>query len=114
MVVFQGFASDLQDGVVPEDAYHWASDRDGELGQGSTLWALSLSPGEHTITLTVTDKGGLKAQASVHIVVLRRAAQDSGSPPLLLISLVILGMCGLAVVIVTGIWWLVLRRRAGM
>ncbi|HLB48525.1 MAG TPA: FHA domain-containing protein, partial [Anaerolineales bacterium] len=80
MVIFQGFATDLEDGVVEDEAYVWSSDVDGELGSGSTLWALSLTPGEHAITLTVSDRDGMSASASVRIVVLGSLAAVEPEP----------------------------------
>lgn len=70
MVILQGLASDLEDGSVSEEAYLWTSDLDGELDRGSRVWSLALTPGQHTITLSVNDLDGMSAQESVHITVL--------------------------------------------
>lgn len=53
----QGTAYDLEDGTLPDSAYHWTSDRDGDLGTGATNLVI-LSPGPHVITLTVRDSDG--------------------------------------------------------
>ncbi len=122
MVVVQGFATDLEDGEVPEEAYLWTSSIDGELGTGSTLWALELSPGEHEITLTVTDQDGMSASESVRITVLGEEEEaeaageapqgpEVGTPPLpallVLAGLALLALAGLGLIV------LALRRRSG-
>jgi hypothetical protein len=64
----QAYGYDLEDGEFDDAAYHWTSDRDGDLGNGF-LRHVSLSPGKHNITLTVTDKDGNQATASVTIFI---------------------------------------------
>lgn len=73
-VILQAFAADLEDGTVPDSAYRWTSSIDGELGTGPSLWALPLSPGEHVITVRVTDRDGMYGEASVRITI-------AGEPP---------------------------------
>ena len=70
LISFVGAASDPDDGTLGDSAYSWNSDRDGNLGQGHELRITNLSPGEHTITLTATDKNGTSSQTSIVIVVL--------------------------------------------
>jgi uncharacterized repeat protein (TIGR01451 family) len=69
LLVLEGFAGDLEDGVIPDAALSWSSDRDGALGNGSSLPVSTLQPGEHTITLTATDAGGQSNSTTVTIYV---------------------------------------------
>ncbi|MBX2803963.1 MAG: hypothetical protein KTR31_40175 [Myxococcales bacterium] len=65
---FVGGATDLEDADAC-CALEWSSDLDGFLGSGSDLtWALQ-TLGEHTITLTATDREGLTGSASVGVEV---------------------------------------------
>ena len=68
-VVLEGEASDLEDKNLPDNAYHWISDIDGDLGTGASLVVTRLSPGYHTITLTVTDSDDMHSSASVQVFV---------------------------------------------
>ncbi|RME80141.1 MAG: hypothetical protein D6775_16940, partial [Caldilineae bacterium] len=67
--VFDGEALDLEDENLPDDAYHWTSDLDGDLGDGPSIAVDNLSPGYHTITLTVTDSDGMSGSASIQVFV---------------------------------------------
>jgi hypothetical protein len=57
------FAADLNSnvdpGVIPEDAWHWVSDIDGDLGRQPRLDTPNLSVGEHQITVSVRHELGL-------------------------------------------------------
>jgi hypothetical protein len=64
----QGYAYDLEDGTLPDTALRWSSSRDGNLGTGSQV-LVSLSPGEHVITLTATDSDGNVTTATVQVYV---------------------------------------------
>jgi hypothetical protein len=64
----QGYAYDLEDGTLPDMALRWSSSRDGNLGTGSQV-LVSLSPGEHVITLTATDSDGNVTSATVRVYV---------------------------------------------
>lgn len=68
-VIFSGNGFDLEDPFLTEEAFTWASSRDGALGMGSMVSADSLTPGTHTITLTVRDSDGNTAQATVSLLV---------------------------------------------
>ncbi len=61
-------AMDIEDGALPDTAYAWSSDRDGALGQGSSLFA-GLSIGMHQVTVTVTDADGQQGSASASLTV---------------------------------------------
>lgn len=64
-LVGYGFDPDAE---IPETSLRWSSDIDGELGTGSSLW-VELTPGDHTITLTVTGNHGVTATDSIRITV---------------------------------------------
>lgn len=57
-VTFRGAGSDPEQGTLPESAFSWSSDLDGELGSGRSVVRDDLSPGDHRVTLTVADDGG--------------------------------------------------------
>jgi hypothetical protein len=69
LVVLQGSAMDMEDGSLSDGSLVWSSDRQGELGVGSSLAINSLESGNHIITLTATDSFGISAQTSVLIKV---------------------------------------------
>jgi len=60
--------SDVDFGVIDENAWRWSSNVDGELGTGPRLDTPNLSVGEHRITASVRHKLGLSTD-SVTIVV---------------------------------------------
>jgi hypothetical protein len=66
---FLGSGTDREDGLLPDQALSWSSDRDGVLGSGTALSKRDLSPGRHVITLTATDNDGASAQATIAIAV---------------------------------------------
>ncbi len=64
----EGYAYDLEDGMLDDTALHWSSSRDGDLGMGS--WMLvTLSKGEHIITLAATDSDSSTTTATVNVFV---------------------------------------------
>jgi hypothetical protein len=67
LIVLEGSAMDMEDGSLSDGNLVWSSDRQGELGIGSSLALNSLEPGTHIITLTATDSYGISAQTSVII-----------------------------------------------
>jgi hypothetical protein len=71
-LVLVGYGIDPEDGPLDDAALTWSSDRDGPLGAGATLIVPSLSPGEHTITLTGADKDGNETSVSATILVAHR------------------------------------------
>jgi hypothetical protein len=62
-----GSAYDLEDGV--DITSTWTSSLDGVLGSGNTLYGVTLSPGDHTLTFSATDKAGLSASLQRHVSV---------------------------------------------
>jgi hypothetical protein len=60
---------DVEDGYLPDDNLVWSSDVDGELGHGHHVHHAELTPGTHTLTLTVTDSQGQTADFQVTVTV---------------------------------------------
>ncbi len=68
-VLLSAEASDKEDGSIQGSKMVWTSDRDGELGAGGSISVSSLSPGAHTITLTVADSKGAASSESIVITI---------------------------------------------
>jgi hypothetical protein len=66
-ISFAGTATDLEEGSLASGLV-WTSSKDGPIGTGGTF-AKELSDGDHTITASVTDSGGLTGSASVQVSV---------------------------------------------
>jgi hypothetical protein len=75
-ISFSGSAADLEDGDLPQGALVWTSNRDGQIGTGSTVKA-SLSVGDHIITLTATDSMGASGSDTVTITVVKLIYGDA-------------------------------------
>ncbi|MBI1879188.1 MAG: hypothetical protein HYR94_13375 [Chloroflexi bacterium] len=67
-LILQGYAYDLEDGILGDTMLRWSSNRDGDLGTGSYVLAL-LSQGRHVITLTGADSNGNTATATINVSV---------------------------------------------
>jgi hypothetical protein len=67
--LFNGSASDPEDGPLAGEALLWESDRDGPLGHGEEVLLPTLSSGAHRITLSTTDRDGRTGSASVRVYV---------------------------------------------
>jgi hypothetical protein len=67
-VSFTATATDPEDGDLGMTA-EWLSSIDGPLGTGPSLITTSLAPGNHEITLTATDLGGLSATAIIQVTI---------------------------------------------
>ena len=70
-VTLVGSGYDADDGPLPDARLSWRASRDGQLGTGPTLVTRPLSSGRHVITLTVVDRDGNRASATL-VVRLRR------------------------------------------
>jgi len=71
LVTLRGSSFDLNEySGLPNSAYAWRSNINGNLGTGATRSTSSLSTGSHTITLRVTDNGGLWDEDSISLTIL--------------------------------------------
>jgi len=61
---FSASAFDIEDGRLTGSAIVWTSNRQGKLGEGESILIRNLQSGEHTITVTGTDKLGAKGSDS--------------------------------------------------
>ncbi len=66
-IIFSGYGDDVNGYIV---GYYWVSSIDGTIGDAMTFNLSSLSVGEHTITLTVTDDDSQTGDDSITITVL--------------------------------------------
>jgi hypothetical protein len=74
LVTFRGTAFDINEPfTLPDSAFAWRSNLDGSLGTGRTYTNNSLSAGSHSITLRVTDSGGLYTEDSIGLTILAAA-----------------------------------------
>jgi cysteine-rich repeat protein len=64
---FTGYATDFEDGNLTGASLVWRSSIDGIIGTGGEFTFATLSPGQHTITLTATDSFGLSSSDSINI-----------------------------------------------
>ncbi|RMF91781.1 MAG: tetratricopeptide repeat protein [Methanobacteriota archaeon] len=72
-VVFKADAKDKEDGEnILGSNFVWSSSIDGELGRGRSISVSTLSPGTHTITLTVTDSKGAEDTESLVLTIQER------------------------------------------
>lgn len=69
-VVFEGTATDVEDGTLSGASLAWISTIDAALGTGPRLEVMGLTPGAHTITLVATDSGAGTGTAQVTLTVL--------------------------------------------
>ncbi len=68
-ITLLGGGYDFEDGILSNNQFSWFSDRDGELGQGSTLAVSNLSRGSHTITFRATDSNNQTGESQIQISV---------------------------------------------
>jgi hypothetical protein len=70
-VTLRGSSFDLNEySGLPNSAYAWRSNVNGNLGTNATRSTSSLLTGNHTITLRVTDSGGLWDEDSISLTIL--------------------------------------------
>ncbi len=65
------------DEIIQPDRVVWRSDRDGAVGR-SAITTITLSPGEHRLTLEATDRDGNTASAQVSVYVRLSGQEDGG------------------------------------
>ncbi|MBN1293063.1 MAG: carboxypeptidase regulatory-like domain-containing protein [Candidatus Latescibacteria bacterium] len=68
-VAFEGLGTDNEDGDLPDSAYKWFSNSDGELGTGKRIIIDELSRGSHIITLTCTDSDNKSTTTTISIII---------------------------------------------
>ena len=68
-VVLDAEVEDLQDVELPDASLVWTSDVSGRLGTGQILVAKNLAAGQHTITLTATNSGGVSTSKTISVTV---------------------------------------------
>lgn len=76
-VLLHGSGYDVEDGILPDTAFVWRSDRDSLLGTGAALPINTLTPGTHVITLQVTDASNNTATVKQTITI----AEDVTAAP---------------------------------
>lgn len=67
--VFEGSASDPEDGELAGEALRWTSSVDGSLGSGTAVAVSGLSLGAHDVLLVATDSEGSADTATVRVEV---------------------------------------------
>lgn len=67
MILFEGAANDTEDGDISA-ILNWTSSIDGSIGSGASF-STTLSDGDHTITASVTDSGGMTSTDTANITV---------------------------------------------
>jgi hypothetical protein len=72
-VSFTGSATDPETGTLTGSSLKWTSDRDGQIGTGTSFSKSTLSSGTHTITLTATDWRGAHGSQARTITILTTA-----------------------------------------
>ena len=81
-IIFRGSAFDPnQPGGLPDSAFAWRSNVNGNLGTGATRSVSTLSNGSHVITLRVTDDGGLWDEDSINLTILANTHPDCEDLP---------------------------------
>ena len=83
---FIATATDVEDGDL-SPAVSWSSDLDGPLGTGATISSV-LSAGQHSVTASVQDSGGILVLATVAVTVFPDETGGGDSPPPVTVGLV--------------------------
>lgn len=88
---------------------HWTSTVQGDLGNGESI-DVTLTPGEHTITFSVTDSGGLSNSSTVMISVLDEPVEED--PVMRTVTLIlILMVIGIIIGIIIGLVIFIFSRK---
>lgn len=86
-VTFAGAGVDAEDGNLTEDSLVWTSSLDDVIGTGVTFEKSDLTPGEHVITLTVTDSADQTDTATVTITVSDEPSQNTAPVAVIILPL---------------------------
>ncbi len=105
-------AFDWEDGSISNlTSYTWSSDKDGVLGTGPWIVASTLTPGEHTLAVTVQDSSGNQSSAQVHVtieaLVTSPAVEPFHLPKWIWIAIGVLAVLAFSII---GIIWRRARR----
>jgi hypothetical protein len=68
-VILSACAYDSADGWMYDDRITWTSDKDEEIGKGSTLFLTNLSVGNHTVIITAENDHGQKVEEKINFTV---------------------------------------------
>jgi PKD repeat protein len=79
-VTFTGSAMDAEDGNISQNIA-WSSNINGSIGTGSSFSKGNLSPGQHTITASVSDIGGKTASKSITVTITPLPPPTLPDPP---------------------------------
>ncbi len=75
LISFEGSGYDEEDGSIKDSLFTWTSNIEGFLGRGAVISVDSLTPGDHTITLTIDDSDGNTGSSAISVKV--HAVEDS-------------------------------------
>jgi hypothetical protein len=68
-ITFTGSAIDIEEGVLMGDSLIWSSNKDGQIGTGTTFSRDDLSSGTHEILLTAKNSNGETEIAKITIII---------------------------------------------
>jgi len=101
LLTFSGQCSD-PDLIYGDDlTFSWVSSIDGDLGSGEKLENITLTSGQHVITLEVEDDDGENISASINIIVQKRAGSSElkeSSSLIIIIAGIVIGVVVFAVI----------------
>ena len=80
-VAFIGGGSDAEDGTLGGSSLTWTSNRDGNIGSGTSFSLSTLSVGTHVITLIARDAQGLTGSNSTTITITAAPVVEVPAPP---------------------------------
>ncbi|MDD2362869.1 MAG: hypothetical protein PHH84_07960, partial [Oscillospiraceae bacterium] len=80
-VILNASAYDSADGWIYDDRLTFTSDKDGEIGKGSTLFLTTLSVGNHVVTITAENDYGQKAEKTIKFTVKKSKKNPSSGLP---------------------------------
>jgi parallel beta-helix repeat protein len=116
--VEEGKSIDLQGQCTDPDVpfgdvlvFTWRSSISDELGVGDNLTGVMLPPGEHIITLEVSDRLGEKTKASVKLLVIEKDDDSSAAASMFIITISAVSIV-IIVIIFLSIFF-ILKRRHG-
>lgn len=79
-VSFAGSGTDAEDGTLTGSSLVWTSNKDGQIGTGTSFSTSGLSVGTHTVTLTATDSKGATGTASIQLTIESGGSGENQAP----------------------------------